>query len=660
MTVLQQLYPGDEVASFAIRVLLEVSSVTLAALLFARAFARKNPALRHGVCVCALFCVLLAPISTMALQRAGWRTFQIQLDHETAALPGSESLPRMEVAARQVPAQPFWSIERARSAASATLLVWILGTGVLLLRLIRTATKVNRLRRSSYTVESEKVASVMDELTQIDGLPAVPVRYLKRLHSPVVIGTLRPSVILPEKLVNQLDDAQLRSVLAHELAHVRNRDPLIGFIQRVVEASYWPHPLVHLLNRDLVRAREEVCDNAALHSTTAPQYAETLLCVALGMKPGSLPSGAIGLMTPPWKLEERVKGLLDPQRRLTTKMNTRHLALMTVLLAAGTTVIAGTRVVAAPTPQQQETVELTTHVNSKTHSVSVTAVKTKKVSPAPKQIKVMVYAHPVMTKKTPETYSVTSRQDGKNRFYSITTEAVKSEDKIVRDLPRTQEIKTITTTTTEGGKQKETTETITVESTSNVDLAKVVDAQAGTTITTEPIKGRIVEVAKTSPEKTEHAQKTYRVLVKGEPASRYETLYVTDVHQLGDAKRIKLLQGKAVNSDLRIKLADDINREVILKMDAKAADNGQAVTVLTNAEDAKIADDIQIAYATEPGSKVTQAIPFRVTRPSQNPTTVYIQGGKIKVVGDRVNVVYLNPQPKKTTPSKAKKPKAKG
>ncbi len=232
---------------------------------------------------------------------------------------------------------PFWTVERARSSASLLLLVWLSGTAVLGYRLANGSRKVRRLRSSAREIEHPKLTAAMVELRRCENLPNAPIRFSRKLHSPVVVGPRRTTVILPEKLLDQLDEQQLRCVLAHELTHVRQRDPLVGLIQRIVEASYWPHPLVHLLNRDLIRAREEVCDNAALHGTTAPQYANTLLTVALGTPNHRATPGTVGLMTPRWRLEERVKGLLDPHRRLNTTMNLRHLAIMATLLVGGTT-----------------------------------------------------------------------------------------------------------------------------------------------------------------------------------------------------------------------------------------------------------------------------------------------------------------------------------
>ncbi len=373
MNFLQQIYPGDAIASFVVRVLAEITLIAFMAIFFGRTVAGRNPAMRHGICVCALLCVMVAPFTTWGLEQMGWRTFQISLDHDKSPLEASTSRSSSAAIISEAGVEPtFWTIERARGTASFLILIWMSGTGLMLVRIVLGAKKVERIRKSCRTISHPKLEAAVRSLSG-EAFPTVPIQFTTRLNSPVVVGPRNTTVILPEKLLETLNEQQLRCVLAHELTHVRQHDPLVGLLQRFVEAGYWPHPLVHLLNQDLVRAREEVCDNVALHGTTPPAYATTLLTVALGSAPRRPTPGTIGLMTRPWRLEERVKGLLDPSRRLTTTMNTRHLAMMSIALASGTALIAGAHVVAAPYPPSgQDTLDLYAHVDSKTHAVKIT------------------------------------------------------------------------------------------------------------------------------------------------------------------------------------------------------------------------------------------------------------------------------------------------
>jgi len=98
--------------------------------------------------------------------------------------------------------------------------------------------------------------------------------------SAFICVLISPVVILPEDLIETLGSRGLRDVLVHESAHALRHDPLVGFLQRLLASAFWPYPPVHLVNRWLAGAREEVCDNYVLRQGDAPSYAETLLTIS--------------------------------------------------------------------------------------------------------------------------------------------------------------------------------------------------------------------------------------------------------------------------------------------------------------------------------------------------------------------------------------------
>ena len=53
------------------------------------------------------------------------------------------------------------------------------------------------------------------------------------VDGPVVIGWLRPVVLLPVAALAGLTPAQVEAILAHELAHVRRHDAVVNACQTV-------------------------------------------------------------------------------------------------------------------------------------------------------------------------------------------------------------------------------------------------------------------------------------------------------------------------------------------------------------------------------------------------------------------------------------------
>ena len=114
------------------------------------------------------------------------------------------------------------------------------------------------------------------------GMQVVPaVAYCRRICIPVVVGVLRPMILLPASLASGLTSSQSKSVLLHELAHVRRFDLAVNVFQRLVEALLFFHPAVWWLSRRVSLERENACDDVVLQlDHQHVQYADALLRVA--------------------------------------------------------------------------------------------------------------------------------------------------------------------------------------------------------------------------------------------------------------------------------------------------------------------------------------------------------------------------------------------
>ena len=82
--------------------------------------------------------------------------------------------------------------------------------------------------------------------------------------APMVVGYLKPMILLPASVLTGLTPNQLESLLAHELAHVVRHDWLVNAIQVVVETLLFYHPAVWWLSRRIRDERELCCDDIAL------------------------------------------------------------------------------------------------------------------------------------------------------------------------------------------------------------------------------------------------------------------------------------------------------------------------------------------------------------------------------------------------------------
>jgi hypothetical protein len=138
--------------------------------------------------------------------------------------------------------------------------------------------------------------------------------------SPAVCGLIRPVILLPRSLVEQLPPAQLRSVLLHELIHLRRGDVWVNCAQALLQVVYWWHPLLWLANARIRRTREEAVDDAVMLALRddAESYAPTLLEVAkLAFHRPLASLGLVGILESRNALRQRIERLVSfrPPRR---------------------------------------------------------------------------------------------------------------------------------------------------------------------------------------------------------------------------------------------------------------------------------------------------------------------------------------------------------
>jgi beta-lactamase regulating signal transducer with metallopeptidase domain len=344
--------PAASVAAYALNAALEATVVCLVALLAARIIARNDPSLRYAICLGGVVCVLLSPLLPGLLSRTGYGLIRLPLPAvEAEQLPVGSEIPVMRAPRRQHAG--IFLRDRPRSphttsswAVWALLCVWAFGAVRGMKRLVRGWEQLARLRRSAVRLDTTLHAETLEPLERALGGGLPPILISGRITGPVAVGIWRGAVVLPQGLAEMLTPEQLRHVLLHECAHVALRHGLGGMAQRLADLLFWPHPLVRLLGREMVVAREEICDNVALQETGAACYARTLLAVAEGASTAPEYASALALLGPGPSLEHRIAGLLDPRRNRMVGVKRWKLWAVTGALAATMAAAATVRVVA--------------------------------------------------------------------------------------------------------------------------------------------------------------------------------------------------------------------------------------------------------------------------------------------------------------------------
>ncbi len=93
-----------------------------------------------------------------------------------------------------------------------------------------------------------------------------PVRFYKSYAAkvPMLIGYLKPVILIPASALTNLSVSQLETIVLHELAHVIRRDYLVNILQSLVEVLFFYHPAVWWISGIIRTEREHSCDDIAV------------------------------------------------------------------------------------------------------------------------------------------------------------------------------------------------------------------------------------------------------------------------------------------------------------------------------------------------------------------------------------------------------------
>ena len=93
---------------------------------------------------------------------------------------------------------------------------------------------------------------------------------------PIMVGWLKPVIVLPTSVISGFTPEQVEALIVHELAHIRRNDYLVNLLQAAVETVLFYHPAVWWVSGRIRAEREHCCDDLAVTVCDRLVYARTL------------------------------------------------------------------------------------------------------------------------------------------------------------------------------------------------------------------------------------------------------------------------------------------------------------------------------------------------------------------------------------------------
>lgn len=256
------------------------------------------------------------------------------MEVQPVEVPVEPPAPAVSVA---VPASPSVSLE------AGIFLGWFVGILVLAVLLMQRAWFVRGLIAQSKPAEGKLTDILTDCCRELGIRKKIDLSISQNAQSPAACGLLRPKVLLPSSLLARLSSDKLRTVLLHELAHVKRGDLWVNFGQTVLQIIYFYNPLLWLANAMVRRVREQAVDEMVLAhlGDQAGNYSSTLVDIAeIAFTRPALGLRLIGVVESKKALAGRIKHILSKPFPKSAKLGIFGLI---VVIALGAVLLPMTR-----------------------------------------------------------------------------------------------------------------------------------------------------------------------------------------------------------------------------------------------------------------------------------------------------------------------------
>jgi len=245
-----------------------------------------------------------------------------------------------------------------KAAAPTVFIVYLIGVILMTIRFANGFRRARSMRQRACAPSGHPISRIADQVARQLRLKTTPiVLWCEESAVPMVVGILRPVVLVPIQLATDATHQKLEHILLHEFFHVKRWDPVINCFQNLLETLLFFHPLVWIVSRKTRLLREISCDAEVVKlGVDAHQYANTLTEVAtasLAQNRTETPELAIRATSGKTALRQRIEQLLNTNRKSTpTDLFTM------AIVAFATSILLGLTFLPAILTAQEDTDEL--------------------------------------------------------------------------------------------------------------------------------------------------------------------------------------------------------------------------------------------------------------------------------------------------------------
>jgi beta-lactamase regulating signal transducer with metallopeptidase domain len=233
---------------------------------------KASSALRYNL-LCALLLLFLAATTYTFYAQLHQNTAAISAISRTPAATTIETIGNPTSASASTTAHTLQNgvdtlVQYFNAHAAIVVVIWFI---VFVARFVKVLSGLVYAQRVRHYQTSPAPAHWQQRLAQLLEKLQIsrPVSLLESavIKIPMVVGMLKPVVLVPVGMLTHISPEQVESILIHELAHIRRQDYLFNLIQHLVDTLFFFNPALVWVSSLIRGERENCCDDVAIDQT---------------------------------------------------------------------------------------------------------------------------------------------------------------------------------------------------------------------------------------------------------------------------------------------------------------------------------------------------------------------------------------------------------
>ena len=177
------------------------------------------------------------------------------------------------------------------------------------------------VRKEKTVIESRWLSLLENCKRELKLYTPVQVVETRHVSTPALMGFVRPRILLPEGILETMNESEMKLVFMHELTHLKSGDIIINWVISLIQIIHWFNPLVWFAFAKARETRELACDDKMLSflgKDESKRYGLTIIRLLDLCCNENRITGMVGILENKKQINRRIEMIRNPNPKTKT------------------------------------------------------------------------------------------------------------------------------------------------------------------------------------------------------------------------------------------------------------------------------------------------------------------------------------------------------